>query len=270
MTTDLLLGVRVKIDRAKKHCRELESEIARFNAGNPYALVDDTHPETGKPIYRFRFLTPIPKDWGGYVGDIIHNLRAALDNLATASALHHDPTIGRSALKDVYFPIGATKEAFDRRLQTDLKRASERTRKIVKRLKPYKGGADAFWRLHQLDILDKHTALVPVGLGRGQMRIKLPPVRFPKSGLREFPVIPVNLKKAYPLQDGHILPIPEVVRTSSPGVTASEEKPQLQFTFEVAFGEGQIVDGEPLIPTLKQFIDFVERVVQIFERHVFK
>jgi hypothetical protein len=217
MTADPLIGVRVKIDRAKKHCRELEAEIKRFNKGDSYALVDDTHPETGKPIYRFRFLRPIPEDWGGYVGDVIHNLRAALDNLATASALHYDPTIGRAALKDVYFPIGATKEAFEPRLQTDLKRASARTRQIVKRLKPYKGGADAFWRLHQLDILDKHTALVPVGLGPGQMRIKLPPAHFPKSGLREYPVISVNLKRAYPLQDGHILPIPEVVRNQLAG-----------------------------------------------------
>ncbi len=37
-----------------------------------------------------------------------------------------------------------------------------------------------------------------------------------------------------------------------------------QFVFEVAFGEGEVVKGEPLIPTLYQIIQFVEGFVKLF------
>ena len=43
-------------------------------------------------------------------------------------------------------------------------------------------------------------------------------------------------------------------------------KPKTEITFEIAFGEGQIFDGEPVVETLTQLIDLVERVVGIFER----
>ena len=41
------------------------------------------------------------------------------------------------------------------------------------------------------------------------------------------------------------------------------------FIFEVAFGESEIVYGQPLMPTLSQFINFVQRLVFIFEKRFF-
>ena len=35
-------------------------------------------------------------------------------------------------------------------------------------------------------------------------------------------------------------------------------------------GEGQVGDGEPLMPNLKLLINFTERVVDIFHRHIFR
>ena len=37
-----------------------------------------------------------------------------------------------------------------------------------------------------------------------------------------------------------------------------------QFVFEVAFGEGEVVKGEPLIPTLHELIQLVEAFVKLF------
>jgi hypothetical protein len=47
-------------------------------------------------------------------------------------------------------------------------------------------------------------------------------------------------------------------------------KNQTELLFEVAFGEGQIIDGQPVLPSLQQLIDFVERVTDIFARRVLK
>ena len=56
-----------------------------------------------------------------------------------------------------------------------------------------------------------------------------------------------------------------VVRLSS-----RQGETHAQFAFEVAFGEGQVGDGEPLMPNLKLLINFTERVVDIFHRHIFR
>jgi hypothetical protein len=37
-----------------------------------------------------------------------------------------------------------------------------------------------------------------------------------------------------------------------------------QFAFEVAFGEGEVVQGEPVFPTLSQLGQFIEGFVELF------
>ena len=37
-----------------------------------------------------------------------------------------------------------------------------------------------------------------------------------------------------------------------------------EFVFEVTFGEVEVVEGEPIIPTLHQLIQFVEGFIKLF------
>lgn len=63
--------------------------------------------------------------------------------------------------------------------------------------------------------------------------------------------------RQFPLQDGAIVfaaPIGEI-----------DYDPQV--TIQVAFGEGQIAEGEPMIPTLNQLVDFTERLINIFAKY---
>jgi hypothetical protein len=60
-----LNGVRVKIDRAKKHLAELQIAIQVFEAREPYHVTMDADLET----YRFREREAIPDEWGAIVGD---------------------------------------------------------------------------------------------------------------------------------------------------------------------------------------------------------
>lgn len=76
--------------------------------------------------------------------------------------------------------------------------------------------------------------------------------------------IPINpADRLYPLKDGD-----EVFRIKAEA-RKSKFQPKFDLTFEIAFGEGQIVDGEPLVPSLRQLIDFTKRIVEIFERRLF-
>jgi hypothetical protein len=92
MTTNLLASTRSKIDRAKKHFADLSVEISAYHGRNPYRIVIDTHSEPPKELYRFQFTEAIPCGWGSMIGDVIHNLRSALDTLATALAVLNGTT----------------------------------------------------------------------------------------------------------------------------------------------------------------------------------
>ena len=68
-------------------------------------------------------------------------------------------------------------------------------------------------------------------------------------------------RRFYPLQNGTIL-----FEVPLNGNHPFKDEPK--FTFEIAFGEGQILDGEPVIPALAQICQFVEGVIDIVETHI--
>ncbi len=269
MSTDLLAGTKSKIGRAKKHLADLGAEISAYHGRTPYRIISDRQSKPGHELYRFEFTEAIPCEWGPVVGDIVHNLRGALDTLATAMVVANGKT-SNSVIQNTYFPIGATEQVFNEKLPADLRGASEAARAMVKELKPYKGGTDTFWQLHRLDILDKHTALIPVGAGHTNIIWK---ANF--TGLREMmgltgsgpdvpPVVFNPNKTQFPLKNGDV-----VFDYGFGDDKDGKFQGEFKFTFDVAFGEGQIIDGQPLIPCIQQFVDFVERTVEIFDRRLF-
>src|SRR5262245_33042441 len=81
-TSAALDEVRIKIERAKSHVMYLNSEIVAIHNRNPYELVTQENSKTGKRVYSIKINECVPKSLSGIIGDTIHNLRAALDQLA--------------------------------------------------------------------------------------------------------------------------------------------------------------------------------------------
>lgn len=109
--SNALSGVKAKINRAEKHLADLHAEIAAFHRSVPYEILTEEDAATGDLIKRIKIVRPIPKEWGAIVGDVVHNLRSALDHLAVALVIRNGVTSDR-ILKDTYFPIGASKAGF--------------------------------------------------------------------------------------------------------------------------------------------------------------
>ncbi|ESY59916.1 hypothetical protein X742_35095 [Mesorhizobium sp. LNHC232B00] len=91
------------------------------------------------------------------------------------------------------------------------------------------------------------------------------------SGLKDVPMPDIPFMffdrndVMYPLNDGDIL------TSYDAGPDPDRKfKPEFNFVISIAFGEGQIVDGKLLIPSLNELIDFTERVVDIFARYIFR
>jgi hypothetical protein len=259
--TNPLLGCRVKINRAKKHLADLKAAIDAFDALHPYGVMIDKKTETGYEVHRFWLNVPIPNDWGGILGDCVHNLRSALDLLAVELIKDGGGTPGDYAS----FPISSDPVHFRTSAITRINGASADAIKIVEGLKPYSGGEDTFWRLHRLDIADKHQLLIPVAAAHEMFGIKHDTrapgsEHYPPATMTRVPAI----DRKFPLKNGDALSWH--VRVTAPGY---EDNTEFEFGFGIAFGYGQIFDGEPVVPTLKKLVDFTEGIIDIFARHIF-
>lgn len=262
---------RLKVERAKRHIEELTQEIQAFHARRPYTIFAENDAHSDQRVWKVKVNERIPQKWSAIVGDAIHNVRASLDVLLCAVVR----ASGREHVNHVHFVIRETEKEFEAALPKNIRGASPAAVALIRELKPYKGGNEALWRLHRLDILDKHQGIVPVGASYRSVDI-LPIARAEFAGLvkqtRDLApthqllsqLSPLFLNVAdrlYPLRDGA-----ELFRAPLSGPLPPDH--EMQFRFEVAFGEDQILDGEPVIPALHQLIKFTEGTFGTFEARI--
>lgn len=149
----------VKIARAKKHISELEGAVAAYFASEPVRFTyDPTPPDGMKTGFQFRFeVQGVPDEMGAIIGDIIHNLRAALDLLASDLC-----RISQKPTNKVYFPFCEEEGRLDEAIRDkNFDRCGQPAVRLLRELKPYRQGNVALRALHDLDILDKHQMLIP-------------------------------------------------------------------------------------------------------------
>jgi hypothetical protein len=158
---------RLKLKRARRHIAELEGEIAELIERQPYAIVPDCDDPCSYGL-KIRALGDVTEPLSPIVGDVIHNLRAALDLLACG-------LVGRKGenTRKVYFPFSTSASTFDEALQKSrIGRAGSDVVDAIRSLKPYRDGDTALWGLHGLDIEDKHRALILLAVaGPGELLV---------------------------------------------------------------------------------------------------
>lgn len=103
-----------KANRAKDHIDDLGRLVAAFRASEPYLLTPEQTRTPGRLAYRLRFMKPIPVAISVTVGDVLHNLRAALENLAFEMVRRgQDGPLSPSQERLSTFPICETPQAFE-------------------------------------------------------------------------------------------------------------------------------------------------------------
>jgi hypothetical protein len=99
-----------------------------------------------------------PMEIGTIVGDVVHNLRAALDLMACDLVRN-----GGGNPNNVYFPFCDKPEELARKLKDkNFHRAGARAISLLEELKPYRGGNAALRAIHDMDVQDKHQTLIPI------------------------------------------------------------------------------------------------------------
>jgi hypothetical protein len=157
--SDCLIGPRLKLARAKEQIIHLDALSAKFFREHWRAIIVDK-PQSGERAIHVKADQPIPPQFGVLIGEIVHNLRSALDIAVWHFVAPHSP----KKEDRVQFPFTLEKERLPASIanrQIDV--AGEEVAQVIREAEPYYGGRGDLWSLHKLSILDKHRILTPVG-----------------------------------------------------------------------------------------------------------
>jgi hypothetical protein len=227
---------KLKVNRAKRHTAELEEAVATYLAREPFKVVvfpGDQGPRS--VVIKFRVAEEVPKTFSTIIGDAIHNLRTALD-LMMCDLVRLN---GRSA-KGVYFPFAERPEHLDMMIrEKKADRASPEVVELIRSMKPYRQGNRALRAIHDLDIVDKHQALIPI------------------AHLTELPdeystFLDITLMGAttdQPILDGAVI-------TRMPFLLGHAIGDELPVRWNLDLPPGPM-GGNPVIPTLHKFAELV-------------
>src|ERR1035438_430335 len=160
-STEALIRLTQKIERAKQHILNVEAEWASFSQAGGYALRFNDDANKRERSYYVATAEEIPPGIPLAVGDAIHNLRSSLDHIA-----HHLMVVGTGRpgpFENVYFPIFGTASKCKTGLSRKVKGMRKDAVDAIGALEPYGGGiGEILWHLHCLDIIDKHRLLLTV------------------------------------------------------------------------------------------------------------
>jgi hypothetical protein len=161
-------GVRAKLQRADEHLETLAGEMAAFLNADPSPLgftIPHFDPETKWHVV-YAYVEEEPPDRLGVIlGDVLHNIRSALDHLVWQLVILNGGT-PKKGMGGNSFPIALTEAQWTKALKGPLLGVSEDHCAIIEKTQPYKQGDKAeqtyFGWLQFLSNTDKHQVVHPI------------------------------------------------------------------------------------------------------------
>ncbi len=153
----MTLSHQIKLARADKHLHALDRAIKDFVDYEPYEIEAKFDPDSGYYIFRVESHEDPAAEFSVIIGDVLSNLRSALDHLAFALNLRGGPLPNPKVSQ---FPIFKDPDDFARRAPQMIPNVRGAARTEVEALQPYHGGVNSFlWELNELCSADKHRLL---------------------------------------------------------------------------------------------------------------
>lgn len=185
----LLKNSRAKVARAKETLQALELEFQRFIDSKPYDIRQEFDSDTGEHILVYYPVGKFPCNWAVIIGEILHNLRSALDNAVHELSVRETG----SEVKGSEFPIFENKGLFSERKNNGdpkpgsglykIRGLNQKTIDCIKAVQPYnirKPSGNPHTKeipilslLHEMNIIDKHRELHLCRRGYSEVRWKI-------------------------------------------------------------------------------------------------
>jgi len=238
---ELFAGAKLKIERAYKHIADFNALWEQFIRSEFCRLSIEVDSNTRDNILKLESVKPLPPDAALIVGDAIRNLHAALDLMICE--------VVPSPNRQTKFPFSEKRKELPGQIKNGKieTAGADICDLIINTIKPCRGGNDALYGLHDLDILGKHIRLIlligVVALNNIDMEDDNGNIFTGCGGL---------------VQAGG--------RVDS---ITNDAKMQIKNygdpTFEITFDNGPF-QREPVVPTLHQLAQLVSGVVQTIEK----
>jgi hypothetical protein len=235
---DLYLSAKQKLAGASALIEDLEREIAAFNATEPHERLVETDPEGLVQEHRVRLVRPLPDHLADLTAETTEALRTALDYAVFAASR----AAGSLRPVDTCFPIAADRKALDKVMAEKCEGVPKDIAQTILALKPYRGANDLIWGLAAIGNTEKFALIVPLGsVDSGLTFINnktAPRVRWDaKHREIELGFFPIH----------------------------GRFNRDINIFFSAAFGEVDGLEGRPVVPTLKEMAEEVERILGVME-----
>jgi hypothetical protein len=204
-----MILLRIKIERAKEHFGDLEREILACRGKTKRVMLGEDDPQTKQVI------------------------RTHLEELPVYPFT-------------ILVPIAKDRDTYDAEKAGKLKGIRPKAIEAIDALKPYKGGNDTLWRIHELDNIDKHRFVFVIA----------------QDALFEAPwytdIMPFLIR-------------PRTLNTDAPlfsGAFDAEVENDVNFEIGEAVSQTQIGQSNALLPALRGYINVVEEIVESFRAYL--
>ncbi|MGS1064091.1 hypothetical protein GAS19_08045 [Burkholderia glumae] len=148
----------MKIDRARSLLVELEQLVRDVKV---FEYIVETDYQIGRRWTRAREIPEASEKISAVVGDVLQNLRSALDHAFWDVV---SPHAEEKKKRDVQFPYSRDADGWGRQLETrSVDKVSEDFYEYIKSLRVYPGGgSENLVMVHEFNIRDKHRSAIPL------------------------------------------------------------------------------------------------------------
>jgi hypothetical protein len=224
----------LRLERAWEHLQSLEAECSGWLKEHPYRVYGELDTEGRNKLVKVEIFQQPSAELSLLIGDCLHNMRSALDNLVYDLAIaHRGSPLSKSIARDSQFPIFKDCGKFISKGMDQIRGIHPDAKTLFKDLQPYQRG-DKFayhrlWMLRELSNADKHRLLHPTLLQPAAMGY------FPD----EVDVSDITWTLG-PVENGA-----EIARYPFSGEPGAEVDVKAHFTFRVGFRQGSPL---PILP----------------------
>lgn len=246
-----LLGPKLKIERAYAHLAELQQAESNFFSSNVPSLVYEEDTERGCKLAKLKLDACSPEIIHVLAGELIYQLRSALDQIAVALA---KMSASKPNIKNVYFPCDDSVASYEKSCKKCLAGFDDDLIVKIKSTQAYNGGDDTLRAVFRMANIDKHLEIIPVGAS-GNV-----------SGISNFIVNGGGL-----IIDGRMVSLREgiVISELSPEGTIAPKGPDSRITVagQLVLGDVSIYEGQPVVPFLSKLTDKTRDVYNTLATH---
>ena len=151
MNAMCLDGIHAKIRRAEEQIEKMTDEADKLCKDLQQDIIREVHDDVNEQVWVYQGSTPtVPVEWSVIIGEILYNMRSALDHLVWQLVITNENTPGRNN----EFPIVIDYEDWQQVKDRTLKGVSQRHQTMICSLQPFTGGIGLPFGVSKLKVLD--------------------------------------------------------------------------------------------------------------------